>query len=35
MSGTIIEHDDARGAADPAKGLFVQLDPDSRTGAEG
>ena len=31
----IVEHDDARGAAQPAKGSFVQLGPDSRTGAEG
>src|SRR5271165_3731920 len=31
----IIEHDDARGAAQPAKGSFVQLGPDARTGAEG
>jgi hypothetical protein len=30
----IVEHDDARGAAQPAKGAFVQLGPDARTGAE-
>ncbi len=30
----IVEHDDARGAAQPAKGSFVQLGPDARTGAE-
>jgi hypothetical protein len=28
----IIEHDDASGAAEPAKGSFVQFGPDSRTG---
>src|ERR1022692_302584 len=31
----IVEHDDARWAAQPAKGSFVQFGPDSRTGAEG
>jgi hypothetical protein len=31
----IVEHDDARGAAQPAKSSFVQLGPDARTGAEG
>src|ERR1035437_4481975 len=31
----IVEHDDARGAAQPAKGAFVQLGPDARTAAEG
>jgi len=31
----IVEQDDARGAAQPAKGPFVQFGPDARTGAEG
>src|ERR1019366_5516697 len=31
----IVEHDDARSAAQPAKGAFVQLGPDARAGAEG
>ena len=31
----IVEHDDAGGAAQSAKGSFVQLGPDARTGAEG
>lgn len=31
----IIEDDDARGAAQPAKRSFVQLGPDARAEAEG
>jgi hypothetical protein len=31
----IVEHDDARGAAQPAKSSFMQLCPDPRTGAKG
>jgi hypothetical protein len=31
----IVEHDDASSPAQPAKGAFVQLGPDARTGAEG
>ena len=31
----IVEHDDAGGATQPAKGAFVQFGPDARTGAEG
>ena len=31
----IVEHDDAGGAAQPAKSSFVQFGPDARTGAEG
>ena len=30
----IVEHDDAGGAAQSAKGSFVQFGPDARTGAE-
>ncbi len=31
----IIEHDHARGSAQPAKRLLVQFGPDARTGTEG
>ncbi len=31
----IVEHDDAGGATQPAKGAFVQFGPDARTGTEG